>query len=79
MTVKEIIKEYLEKNGYDGLCREGCGCGLEDFMPCGMFALENTVVGCKPAYKHKCKIDCADYGDEELCELVEIRYSDEKQ
>ena len=78
MTVKEIVKEYLEKNGYDGLCGENCGCGLDDFMPCGMFANDSTVIGCKPAYKHKCNSDCTNCGDDELCELVE-NYSTEKE
>jgi len=77
MTVKEIVKEYLEKNGFDGLCSENCGCGLDDFMPCGMFANDSTVIGCTPAYKHKCKADCTDCGDDELCELIES-YSTEK-
>ena len=54
MTVKDIIKKYLEDNGYDGLCNEICGCGLDDFMPCGLFACDSSVIGCKPAYKHKC-------------------------
>lgn len=36
MTIKEIVKDYLEKNGYDGLSSEGaCSCGLSDLMPCG--------------------------------------------
>jgi len=35
MTVEEIIKEYLTTNGYDGLCCEDCGCGIDDLAPCG--------------------------------------------
>ena len=50
MTVKEIVKDYLEKNGYDGLCSENCGCGLDDFMPCEDCDTET----CKPSYKHIC-------------------------
>jgi len=77
MTVKEIVKEHLEANGYDGLCRDDCGCGLDDFMPCASFALEGVPTCCTPAYKHKCKADCAYCGDDELCELIES-YSTEK-
>ena len=73
MTVKEIVKDYLEKNGYDGLCCEGCGCGLDDFMPCEGCDIKN----CKPAYRHGCNGDCAKCGDDELCELIES-YSTEK-
>jgi hypothetical protein len=35
MDVKEIVKEYLEKNSFDGLCTEDCGCRNDDLMPCG--------------------------------------------
>lgn len=36
MNIKEIVTEYLEKNGYDGLCNEDCGCFLTDgLFVCG--------------------------------------------
>lgn len=73
MTVQEIVKDYLEQNGYDGLCNENCGCGLGDFMPCEDCDIKN----CKPAYKHGCDVECADFGDCELCEQRES-YSTEK-
>ena len=36
MTVKQIIRNYLEARSYAGLCNpgSGCGCLLSDFMPC---------------------------------------------
>ena len=34
MTIKEIVKKWLEDNGCDGLCGEDCGCGIDDIMPC---------------------------------------------
>jgi len=36
MEVHEIIKTWLEENGYDGLCDPDteCGCELSDLMPC---------------------------------------------
>lgn len=34
-NLQTYIAEKLEEDGYDGLCSEGCGCGLDDFMPCG--------------------------------------------
>ena len=49
MTVKEIVKDYLRKNGFDGLCSENCGCGLDDFMPC-----DCETNNCQPAYKLIC-------------------------
>lgn len=40
----ECIKDWLRKNGYDGLwfyCpSQGCGCTLDDFAPCGEDPLE---------------------------------------
>lgn len=34
MKVKEIVKKFLEDNGYDGLTSGECGCKVEDLMPC---------------------------------------------
>jgi hypothetical protein len=53
MTVAQIVKDYLENHGYDGLFCEmpfegNCGCSKDDLFPCGrIFEL------CQPAYKHK--------------------------
>ena len=34
MNAKEIVRRWLNRNGYDGLyCRE-CGCHVSDLMPC---------------------------------------------
>lgn len=36
MTIKDIIAEWLARNGYDGLYDgEGCGCRRDELMPCG--------------------------------------------
>ena len=50
-TVKEIIKEYLEKNGYDGLWNGNapCGCLKDDLNPCG-----EPFDECSPGYKGAC-------------------------
>lgn len=60
-TVKEIVKEYLEKNGYDGLSRDCCGCDFDDLMDC-----DNPEYDCKAGYKTDCPCsteDCACDGD----------------
>lgn len=49
MDVKQIIKKWLADNGYDGLCGFGCGCGLDDLMPC------SGCDCCQPAYKVICE------------------------
>lgn len=51
MEVKEIIKKYLEENGYDGLYSEDCGCDLElGLFPCGLANVEQ----CKAGHYIKC-------------------------
>jgi len=55
MTVQEIIKKYLRDNGFDGLCNDDCGCGIDDFAPCDSLSLD-----CNPAYKCNCKHDECD-------------------
>lgn len=52
MTVKEIMADYLTKNGYVGLINEDaeCTCVIDDIMCCGEGSAE-----CEPAYIKKCK------------------------
>ena len=47
MNCHDIIKDYLQKNGHDGLCLPDfdCGCGLNDFAPCG----DGPTPQCQPA------------------------------
>ena len=67
MTVKEIIINYLKENGYDGLCGDCCGCGLDDFQPC-----DEDFGECSPAYLHKnhncyrCDVQCDAYDGDQV-------------
>lgn len=45
-TVIEIVKNYLEENGYDGLCNQECGCLTGDLVPC-----DSDFSFCVPGYK----------------------------
>lgn len=54
MNVKEIIIAHLKSIGADGLCCDGCGCGLDDLMPC-----ESNVLECVPAKRHDCDGGCS--------------------
>lgn len=45
MDVAEIVEEWLQKNGYTGLCTEGCGCRLGDLFPCAGDGIEKCVPG----------------------------------
>jgi hypothetical protein len=49
ITVKEIVRQYLVKHGFDGLYSENgqCGCSLPDIMECDSIGVEL----CKPGYK----------------------------
>ena len=53
MTVIEIVKKYLEENGYEGLVHADgeCGCELDDLAPCDEWFCQ----GCEPGYKVKCE------------------------
>ena len=44
MTVREIVVAWLKENGHDGLCTDGCGCGVDDLIPCG-----DGFASCVPA------------------------------
>ena len=48
MTVHEIILEYLEEHGFDGLCTNECGCSIDDLAPC---CCSECVMDCVPARK----------------------------
>ena len=56
MTVKEIIEDYLQMNGYGGLvCSEiPCGCVLGDLEPGGDCMCGDV---CEAGYVHYCQ-DC---------------------
>ena len=43
----QMIKSYLESNGFDGLYTDECGCELSDLMPCG----GDFAVHCQAGYK----------------------------
>ena len=43
----EIVRKYLEDNGFDGLQNQGeCGCELSDLAPCS-----ENITWCTPGYK----------------------------
>lgn len=54
LTVREIIRDYLIRNKYDGLACSviECGCSLEELEIC-----DYNMGDCVPAYKCK-DMDC---------------------
>lgn len=61
MTCGEIIRDYLIKEGYEGLVDKDCecGCDLNDLIPCD----SDNVLKCQAGHKIKCSCDslCCDY------------------
>lgn len=58
-TVKLIISEHLKAKGLDGLANvdrdfDGCGCTLDDLMPCIGSEMAANVPTCLPAHKVEC-------------------------
>lgn len=50
MTVKQIVHEWVKEHGYDGLYSDiGCGCKLDDFIPCDMCSMN-----CMPGHIIPC-------------------------
>jgi len=49
MNVKEIVREHLEENGYDGLFHDECGCKIGDLLPC-----KSNCDDCEPGFIQDC-------------------------
>jgi hypothetical protein len=50
-TIREILKAQIASLGGNGLCDPEleCGCGLDDFAPCGCLDID----GCKVAKRRE--------------------------
>ncbi len=61
MNVKEIVKKFLEDNGFDGLWSNDneCGCEISDLMPCGQVEENDCSPGVKIVFEDgMCDGDC---------------------
>lgn len=54
MNVREIVTAHLKAGGFDGLCCDGCGCGLDSLMPC-----DGDAMKCVPAKRYDCDGSCS--------------------
>jgi hypothetical protein len=66
MTCEKIIKRFLIDNGYDGLCNDGCGCEIDDLMPC-----EDPVGDCVAAYAYDISGGACEKCDNHNCPIRE--------
>jgi hypothetical protein len=60
-NVSDIVRRWLQANGYDGLFSEWeCGCKLDDLMPCG-----DLYSDCEAGYIAPCPgpEECPNGGD----------------
>jgi hypothetical protein len=46
LTARDIVLEYLDAHGYDGLYDDDCGCIKDDLAPCGEISTD-----CLPGYR----------------------------
>lgn len=54
MSITEMVRQYLEANGYDGLYFPGeCACKKDDLFPCG----DPHMSECLPGYLKSCPQD----------------------
>ena len=49
MKVIELVSKYIENNGFDGLCCDGCWCASDDINSCCC-----SFADCKFAYANYC-------------------------
>lgn len=62
MTVRHIVLNFLQGNGYDGLYSDDCGCQSDDLFPC-----DEPAKDCKAGYRRTCKACPAE--TKEICEI----------
>lgn len=70
MTCLDIVLKWLKDHEIEGLCTEDCGCGVDDFMPCGC---GSNLIQCIPA-KH---VRCTQEGAKEFCPFEECHECDQ--
>lgn len=61
----QMVRMYLERNGYEGLCGDECGCELADLMPCG----GEYAMDCVGGHKTDCTCDdgCDNLYSNQIC------------
>jgi hypothetical protein len=71
-TVKAIVGLYLREHGYDALMGHGCGCRMDDFMPCGAPIIDCVAAYFRPATQN-------DVDEDRAREVGAMMYSPKKE
>jgi hypothetical protein len=61
-TIKDIIREHLSKNSFDGLYKDECGCLLNNLFPCGGEYIDD----CIPGFTYLCPEECSCGADQHI-------------
>jgi len=52
MNIRDILRQWLQSNGYEGLYEPGeCCCEINDLCPC---SAPDIPIGCQPGVKMPC-------------------------
>ena len=63
-TLLDIVKDYLENEGYDGLYANDCGCEVSNLAPCGYLQAD-----CRAGVKFPCpELTAEGYNEDQMCE-----------
>lgn len=72
ITVNQIVREYMERNGYTALCNPGAECGCwGELVPCDSYSM-----GCYVGYHNDCPTcknpctNCDDYCSDGMASLI---------
>ncbi len=58
--LREAMRQYLDRNGYDGLWCDGvpCGCLNDDLIACGGAPCSDSIHDCcEPGYRREYRAD----------------------
>lgn len=55
MNLRDYLAACLERDGYDGLAGQGCGCDTDDLAACG-----EDCLSCEPGHRVACTAEMQD-------------------
>lgn len=76
MNVRKIVREYLVRHGYEGLCKVNCGCGVDDLFTCENWSIASECGNCVAAKEH-IVVEGDGYDDYEPGDVIYVPVGDE--